>query len=106
MSNNKEIYRTLLDKCSRFDLKGKSTMYTSSNGHMFSFLNKEEEIGIRFSKEVQEMYFEKYKTSFYHSHGSVMKGYILLTESMLVEPENILVLLNESFDYVNSLPAK
>ncbi len=47
-------YDELIDKCDRFERKGKSMIYTSANGHMFSILNKDGEMGIRFSKEVQK----------------------------------------------------
>ena len=51
-----EIYKALIDKCPRFELKGKNMLYTSANGYMFSLFNKAGEIGIRFSKEVQQKY--------------------------------------------------
>ena len=51
--------------------------HTSENGYMFSLLNKEGEVGIRFSKEVQEKYIEEFGSSLYHSHNAVMKGYVL-----------------------------
>lgn len=52
---NKErlaIYDSLVEQCPRFDRKGKSVPYTSANGHMFSFINKDRDLGFRFSKEV------------------------------------------------------
>ncbi len=54
--DKKALYKKLLDKCLRFDLKGKNMLYTSANGHMFSQLNKDGELGIRFSREAQEKY--------------------------------------------------
>ena len=61
-----KIYDELVAKCPRFDRKGKTVPYTSSNGHMFSFLNKAGEIGIRFSKEVQEKYIKEFGTPYNH----------------------------------------
>ena len=52
------VYDRLVAKCPRFDRKGKTVPYTSANGHMFSLLNKEGELGFRYSKQVQEEYFE------------------------------------------------
>ena len=49
-----KIYDKLVSKCPRFQRKGKTMPYTSANGYMFSLLNKAGEIGIRFSKEVQQ----------------------------------------------------
>lgn len=80
--------------------------YTSANGYMFSLLNKDGELGIRFSKEVQQKYIEEYHTSLYKSYNAVMRGYILISEKMLKDVNNIVALLNESFDYVMKLDPK
>jgi hypothetical protein len=71
-----------------------------------SQLNKANEIGIRFSKEVQEKYIEEFDSSLYYSHSSVIKGYVLIPESLFGDDKLIIKLLNESFDYVMSLPGK
>ena len=101
-----KIYDELIAKCSRFERKGKTMPYTSANGYMFSLLNKAGEIGIRFSKEVQEGYFEKYNTSYFKSYGATMKGYILITDEMLSDLDALAKLLDESYDYVMSLEPK
>lgn len=103
---NLKIYDALVAKCERFDRKGKTTPYTSANGYMFSMLNKADQFGIRFSKEVQEKYFTKFNTSIFKNHGAVIKGYILITESMFEDVDNLVQLLNESYDYIMSLPPK
>ena len=101
-----KLYDQLVDKCPRFERKGKTMPYTSANGYMFSLLNKAGELGIRFSKEVQKKYMEKYDTTLFKSYNSIMHGYILLTEEMLKDEKNIVKLLNESYDHVMSLPPK
>ena len=101
-----KIYDELVAKCPRFERKGKTMPYTSANGHMFSQLNKAGEIGIRFSKEVQEKYMKELKTTHYKSYGATMKGYILVPEEMLEDLDNLANYLNESYDYVMSLEPK
>ncbi len=101
-----KIYDELISRCSRFERKGKTMFFTSANGYMFSILNKAGEIGIRFSKNVQGDYLEKYSTTIIKSYGSVMQGYILITPEMLNDEENVVSLLNESYDYVMSLDPK
>ena len=100
------LFDGLIEKCPRFERKGKSMIYTSANGHMFSILNKDGEIGIRFSKERQKEYMEKYETTLFKSYNSVMHGYILITDKMLKNEKNVIKLLNESFEYVMSLETK
>ncbi len=101
-----KIYDQLIDKCPRFERKGKTMPYTSANGYMFSLFNKNAEIGIRFSKEVQEAYIQKFDSSIYKSYGAVMKGYVLIPDSMLKNLDTLAKYLNESYDYVMSLDPK
>lgn len=101
-----KVYDVLVANCERFDRKGKTMPYTSANGYMFSMLNKADQLGIRFSKEVQEKYFEKFNTSIFKNHGAVIKGYILISESMFEDIDKLVQLLNESYDFVMSLPPK
>ena len=101
-----KVYDELIAKCERFERKGKSMIYTSANGHMFSILNKAGEIGIRFSKVTQEEYKKKYSTTIFKSYNSVMKGYILISDKMLKNKKNVMKLLNESYDYVMTLDPK
>lgn len=101
-----KIYDELVSKCPRFERKGKTQPYTSANGYMFSLLNKDGELGIRFSKEVQEKYFEEFKSGPYYSHGATMKGYVLIPSEMQTDLDKLSEYLNESFDYVMSLPPK
>jgi hypothetical protein len=101
-----KIYDELVAKCERFERKGKTMPYTSANGYMFSLYNKACEIGIRFSKEVQKKYMEEYNTTIYKSYNAVMHGYILITEEMLEDLNNVAKLLDESYDYVMSLEPK
>lgn len=101
-----KTYDALVAKCSRFERKGKTMPYTSANGHMFSLLNKAGEIGIRFSKEVQQKYIEAFDSSIYKSYNAVMRGYVLIPEGMLEDLDNVAKYLDESYDYVMSLPPK
>ena len=103
---NLKTYDDLVDQCPRFERKGKTVPYTSANGHMFSLMNKEGEFGMRFSKEVQEKYFEKLETSYLMSHNSKMKGYIQIPQQMMQDTQTLVDLLNESYDYVMSLDPK
>lgn len=102
----KKIYDDLVAKCDRFERKGKTMPYTSANGYMFSLLNKAGEMGIRFSKEVQEKYFKEFNSSYFKSYGATMQGYILITDEMQSDQKRMIQLLNESYDYVMSLKPK
>ncbi|MEM7104945.1 MAG: hypothetical protein AAF502_17545 [Bacteroidota bacterium] len=99
-------YDALINQCPRFERKGKTVPYTSANGYMFSILNKEGELGIRFSKEIQKKYIADWNSDFFKSHGANMRGYVLVPESMFNDKNSIIRYLNESYDYVMSLEPK
>lgn len=100
------MYDDVVAKCPRFERKGKTMPYTSANGHMFSQLNKDAELGIRFSKTVQEKYLDELNTTLFRSYGAVMRGYIQIPEELWDRPEILIRLLNESYDYVMMLDPK
>lgn len=101
-----KIFDAIVDKCPRFERKGKNMIYTSANGHMFGLLNKAGEIGFRYSKEVQEKYIKEFNSDYYKSYGATMKGYVLIPDEMLNDLEKLANYLNESYEYVMSLGPK
>ncbi|MFP2996688.1 hypothetical protein ABN763_12295 [Spongiivirga sp. MCCC 1A20706] len=101
-----EIYDAIVARCPRFERKGKKMIYTSANGYMFTLLNNAGEIGVRFSKEVQEKYLKELNTTLYKSYGATMKGYILIPESMLGDLDKVATYFDESYDYVMTLEPK
>ena len=101
-----KLYDKLVSECSGFERKGKTMPYTSANGYMFSQINKNGELGIRFSKEIQEKYFQELNTTTFMSYGKVMEGYVLMPEKLWDDLDTLAIYLKESFDYVMSLTPK
>ena len=101
-----KIYDSIVDLCPRFKRKGKKMIYTSANGYMFTLLNKDAEIGIRFSKQQQAAFIKEHNTTLYKSYGAVMKGYVLIPNEMLLNKETVAKYMDESYDYVMSLDPK
>ena len=99
-------YNGLAGMCPMFELKGKTVPYTYANRHMFPRLNKEGELGIRFSKAEQEKYMRELDTTLFKSYGAAIRGYLLVPEEMWDDLKGLTSLLNESFDYVMSLESK
>jgi len=100
------LYDQLVAKCPRFDRKGKTVPYTSANEHMFSILNKDRELGFRYSKQIQENYIQEFGTTIFKSRGAVMRGYVLIPDNMLEDLDELTKHLNESYDYVMTLDPK
>lgn len=96
-------YDKVLSKCPEIERKGKSLPYTSVNGHMFSQLNKEGQLGIRFSGERKNELLEKLDTEPFFSYGKEMKGYIRIPEKLWEDMEVLAALLQESYEYARTL---
>lgn len=101
-----KIFDDIVAKCPRFERKGKTVPHTSANGYMFSLINKESELGFRFSKEIQKKYLEAWNSTSLKSHGATMQGYVKIPENMLDNLDQLAEYLNESYDHVMSLPPK
>lgn len=87
--------------------KGKTMPYTSSNGYMFSQLNKAGEMGIRLSKEDQKRFLSDYQGSgAFRSYGAVMKDYVLVPESLFFDKKIVTSYLLLGHSYVNTLTPK
>ncbi len=92
----------------QLERKGKTMPYTSSNGYMFSLLNKDGELGIRLSKEDQKKFIEEFPESGpFKSHGATMRDYVLVPESLLKTNKKIVTFyLKRGHSYVNTLKPK
>lgn len=104
--NNLARYDEIVSRCDGFTRQGKSMPYTSANGHMFSLLNKDGELGFRYSKAVQERYMEAWGSRPLKSHGATMRGYVVVPERMFSDLDELAACLMESHAYVLSLEPK
>ena len=103
--NALELFEKQLYTHPTIDRKGAKNPYTSVNGHMFSCMNRDGEVGIRLSKEDQATFLEKFDAKLFISYGATMRGYVTVPVSLL-ESEEFQVYLDKSYDYVSSLKPK
>ena len=106
MSRDKIIARfeLAIAASDRIERKGKANPYTSTNGHMFSQINKDDQLGIRLPKPRQKELSEQYGAGPFKSYGATMRDYVCLTGDMLADPGLVERLLEEGFDFVASMP--
>lgn len=100
------LYKKALEQVPHIPLKGKNNSYTSHNGYMFSFVNKDGELGIRLSKDDYKAFYEAYNSKPFISYGATMREYVTIPENMVEDTNKIAELLEKSFDYIDSLPPK
>jgi hypothetical protein len=101
-----ELYNRLIGNNPEIERKGKTTPYTSINGHMFSFLSKEGVMGLRLSKDDIEGFVQKFKGKLMEQHGRVMKEYVEIPNDLLKNTKQLTEFLNKSLNYVSGLKPK
>lgn len=99
-------YDKLISSDPTIERKGKTMPYTSINGHMFSFLSKQGEMGLRLSKEDLEVFIQEHKTKQMEQHDRVMKEFVLVPGQLLVDAELMSIYLKKSIVYTSSLKPK
>ena len=101
-----KVYEELVANLPCVQRKGKKNPYTSVNGHMFSFLDADGMLSMRFSEERKDELIAKHDAGPSIQYNSVMRGYVLFPESMLAETTTLLEYLQESYEYACSLKPK
>lgn len=97
-------FESAIAACPKIERKGKANPYTSTNGHMFSQINKDDQLGIRLPKSRQAALRERYQAGPFKSYGATMRDYVCLTEAMLNEPGLVTALLVEGLAFVSAMP--
>lgn len=106
MTNANKLYDKLIAANPAIERKGKTTPYTSLNGHMFSFLSKEGSMGLRLAENDREAFMLKYDSCLMEQHGRIMKEYVLVPDVLLEDTTELAEFLQKSLDYVAGLKPK
>ena len=101
-----DLYDQLVQNNPAVERKGKTTPYTSINGHMFSFLDKEGNMGLRLDKEALEEFMIKFDSKLMVQHGRTMKEYVVIPEDLLRNTKELSTYLKKSLAYVTGLKPK
>jgi len=103
---NLDLYKRLIASVPTIELKGKTTPYTSVNGHMFSFLSSEGKIGLHLSPDDRNAFISSYNAKLMVQFGRIMKDYVEVPEDMLSKTEILKEYLERSYEYVSQLKPK
>jgi hypothetical protein len=101
-----ELYAKLVATNPKVELKGATVPYTSHNGHMFSYLEKDGSLGLRLPEEDKEKFLKKYKTTLFMSYGIIKKEFVLVPERLLRNTKELTPYFKISFEYVKTLKPK
>ena len=101
-----EWYKKLVETVPSVEVKGAAMPYTSHNGHMFSFLDKEGKLGLRLTAEEREHFMAAFNSSLCTAHGTVLKEYVEVPDDLLRDTEILKDYFHKSFNYVDTLKPK
>lgn len=102
-----ERYRQVVEAGSGdAQVKGAKNPYTSRNGHMFSFLDRNGTMALRLSDELREQYGEVYPTDPVMQYGSVMRGYVAIPPELFQDVETLAGWFDRSYDWIGTLDPK
>lgn len=101
-----DLYNKLIASNKAIERKGAAIPYTSYQGHMFSLLTKEGEVGIRLPETERDAFIKKYKSKLIVSYGAVMKEYVQVPEKLLKDTKAASKYLDISLAYIKSMKPK
>jgi hypothetical protein len=101
-----EFYRRVVAKYEDIKVKGAKTSYTAINGNMFSFIDDQARICLRFSEERKAELNEIYGTTDVLQYGAVMRGYVPLSSEVTIDETTLEKLFSESFEFAKNLKPK
>ncbi|MEE9453768.1 MAG: hypothetical protein V3V13_05220 [Paracoccaceae bacterium] len=98
-------YENLVATVPGLERKGAKNPYTSRNGHMFSFLTKEG-LSLRLPDTDRTAFLAEYTTELSVQHGHVMKEYVLVPDTLLVDTKKLCPYFEMSHTYIGTLKPK
>jgi TfoX/Sxy family transcriptional regulator of competence genes len=100
------MYEKLVASIPGVERKGAAMPYTSLNGHMFSFLTESGTMALRLPERERDAFLRKYKAKLCERHGTVMKEYVEVPDSLLKKTAELKKHFTASIAYVRSLKPK
>lgn len=101
-----ELYEALVARFETVKRKGAANPYTSLNGHMFSFLDKEGTVALRFSDDDRSEFMEQYESGPSIQYGKTMNGYATVPAELLSNTDELENWFERSHDYIATLKPK
>jgi TfoX/Sxy family transcriptional regulator of competence genes len=100
------LYEKLIATIPQIERKGAANPYTSLNGNMFTLLHQSNTLAIRLPEGEREEFLKKHKTKLFEAHGTVMKEYVTVPDSLLKNTNELRKYLQSSYEYVKTLKPK
>ncbi len=100
------FYEKLVETIPGLERKGDTVPYTSLNGHMFSYLDKEGKLALKLPKNELETFIEKFKTGYHCAYGIIQKDYATVPDALLKNTNELSEFFIKSHEYIKTLKPK
>lgn len=101
-----DCYKRAVAQHEDIKIKGAKTSYTAINGNMFSFIDDQARICLRFSESRKMELNIAYGSSDVLQYGAVMRGYVALSDDVIVDDTAFGKLFSESLEFAKTLKPK
>ena len=86
--------------------KGDTVPYTSLNGNMFSYLDKNGRLALRLPEKAREDFLQQHNAKLAESYGVIQKEYVTVPDQLLPDTKAMKKYFAASYAYAKSLKAK
>ena len=100
------LYEELVASVDDVERRGAANPYTSRNGHMTSFIDREGEVSIRLDKADREQFIEQYESRISTQYGKQMKEFVVVPDGLLERQDEIRPWFVRSWEWVGALGPK
>lgn len=100
------LYEDLVASVEGVERKGAANPYTSRNGHMTSFIDRDGEVSIRLDKAGRDEFIEGYGSRISTQYGKQMKEFVVVPASLLERQDELRPWFVRSWEWVGSLAPK
>ena len=88
------------------EVKGAKNPYTSRNGHMFSFLDRDGAMAVRLSDELTAAFRSEYDSGDVTQYGDTMRGYSSVPAELLADTDAMAGWFEKAWNWIGTLPPK
>ena len=87
-------------------VKGAKNPYTSRNGHMYSFLDRDGAMALRLSDELRDEFLAEYESGPVMQYGSVMRGYVSVPADLMSDTDELISWFRRAHAWIGTLEPK
>ncbi len=105
-SKTLKAFELLVAPIEDLEIKGAKSSYCAVNGNMICFLTSDDQLALRLAKADREKFLAQHEDCVCIQHGTVMKDYVVVPDSILNNKRKLKVLFVKCLDNGYSLKPK